>query len=113
MKAERKVRKGNPVSHGMAFAKAYVYEPLSFSVAEEYVTAEEEQQLQLFHGALNLAAKELDTLYETLSKEDESKAKIFAAHKEILEDEEILDEIRMAVGECLPFKTAFRFHDIR
>lgn len=100
MKAERKILSGNPVSAGIAYAKAYVYYPLEFSVTEGYFAAgEEAENLKAFRDAFAHASEELDGLYEILSKEDESKAKIFAAHKEILEDEEILDEIQMAIEE--------------
>jgi len=100
MGANRKVLSGNPVSEGIAFAKAYVYYPLELTVTEGYFAAgEEEKQFKAFRDALSLAEKELDQLYETLSKEDESKAKIFAAHRELLDDEEILDEIQMAIED--------------
>ena len=100
MKAERKVLSGNPVSAGIAFAKAYVYYPLELKVTEGYFAAgEEEKNMKAFRDALDLAEQELTQLYEDLSKEDESKAKIFAAHKEFLEDEEILDEIQMAIED--------------
>ena len=96
----RKVLCGNPVSEGIALAKAYVYEPLLLAVTEgKFVAGEEKRQLQAFHDALRLAGEELEALYEKLSHEDESKAKIFAAHREILEDEEILDEIQMAIED--------------
>ena len=96
----RKVLCGNPVSEGIALAKAYVYEPLLLAVTEgQFAAGEEKQQLQAFHDALRLAGEELEALYEKLSHEDESKAKIFAAHREILEDEEILDEIQMAIED--------------
>ena len=100
MKTERKVLSGNPVSAGVAYAKAYVYYPLELGVTEGYFSAgEEEKKLKAFRDAFARASEELDDLYEALSKEDEAKAKIFAAHKEILEDEEILDEIQMAIEE--------------
>ena len=100
MEANRKVLSGNPVSEGIALAKAYVYYPLELTVTEGYFAAgEEAEHFKAFRDALSLAEKELDQLYETLSKEDESKAKIFAAHREILEDEEILDEIQTAIED--------------
>lgn len=37
------------------------------------------------------------TLYNGMCKEDPDKAKIFSAHRELLQDEEILDEIREAI----------------
>ena len=100
MNAERKVLSGNPVSAGIAYAKAYVYYPQELRVTKGYFPeGEEEKNLKVFHDAFACASEELDGLYESLRREDESKAKIFAAHKEILEDEEILDEIQMAIEE--------------
>lgn len=100
MRAERKILTGNAVSAGIALAKAYRYEPLLLTVTEGcFLAGEEEEQLQVFRDAVCLAGKELETLYESLRGEDESKAKIFAAHKEILEDEEILEEIQTAIED--------------
>ncbi len=100
MKAERKTLTGIPVSAGIALAKAYRYEPILLTVTEGCCKAgEEEKQLQVFRDAIRLAGKELEELYESLRGEDESKAKIFAAHKEILEDEEILNEIQTAIED--------------
>ena len=39
------------------------------------------------------------TLYNGMCKEDPDKAKIFSAHRELLQDEEILDEIRETICE--------------
>lgn len=100
MRAERKTLTGNAVSAGIALAKAYRYEPLLLTVTEGcFLVGEEEKQLQVFRDAIRLAGKELEALYESMRDEDESKAKIFAAHKEILEDEEILDEIQTAIED--------------
>ncbi len=100
MEAKKRIWKGNPVSAGMALAKTYLYHPLELTVTEAYFSVgEEAQQLRAFHDARTRAGAELDTLYAALSREDESKAKIFAAHKEILEDEEILEEMQMAIED--------------
>lgn len=100
MRGEKKILTGNPVSAGIALAKAYRYEPLLLTVTEGcFLAGEEKKQLQVFRDAIRLAGKELEALYESLRGEDESKAKIFAAHKEILEDEEILEEIQTAIED--------------
>ena len=47
MRAERKVLSGNPVSAGIAFAKAYVYYPLELKVTEGYFAAGEESSSEV------------------------------------------------------------------
>ncbi|MBQ8278741.1 MAG: phosphoenolpyruvate--protein phosphotransferase [Roseburia sp.] len=100
---ERKVLIGNPVSAGIAMAEAYLYEPLVITVEEGYFEAgKETEYINAFHDALFRTKSELQQLFEKLALEDVEKAKIFAAHSELLEDEEILDEIQMAIeDDCM------------
>ncbi len=100
MKEGKKVLKGIPVSEGIALAKAYHYEREVLSVREDMISeAEVNEQMTLFHDALAKAKAQLNEIYESLLSEDEDKAKIFLAHVELLEDEEILDEIQVAIEE--------------
>lgn len=102
MCAERKMLNGIPVSAGMAMAKVYHFKPLNFDIRQEAISKEMIfEQLEKFQGALIQAKHELDILYQELLLEDVSKAKIFAAHKELLEDEEILAEVQIAIEEEL------------
>ncbi|MBQ8627605.1 MAG: phosphoenolpyruvate--protein phosphotransferase [Agathobacter sp.] len=103
MEGNKLILTGNPVSPGIAMAKAYVYYPLELAVEEGYFQAEEKQEnLKAFHEALSKTKEELKCLYEMLATEDEEKAKIFLAHIELLEDEELLDEIQLAIeDECM------------
>lgn len=103
MEGNKLILTGNPVSPGIAMAKAYVYYPLELAVEEGYFQAEEKQEnLKAFHEALSKTKEELKCLYEMLATEDEEKAKIFLAHMELLEDEELLDEIQLAIeDECM------------
>ena len=98
MDTEREILRGKPVSPGIALAKAYIYQPLDIHVSEEAVAAGgEQEQLGIFERVCTQAKAELDELCERLGVEDASKAKIFAAHREILDDEEVLAEIRHAI----------------
>ena len=100
MEGNKLILTGNPVSPGIAMAKAYVYYPLELAVEEGYFQAEEKQEnLKAFHEALSKTKEELKCLYEMLATEDEEKAKIFLAHIELLEDEELLDEIQLAIED--------------
>lgn len=100
MKTERRVFRGTPVSPGMARAKACVYCPLALTVTEGcFAAGEEARYLTAFHDAVVRAEKELCDLKERLGSEDASKAKIFAAHREILEDEELQEEITRLITE--------------
>ena len=98
MDTEREILRGKPVSPGIAIAKAYIYQSLEIHVPEEAVAVGgEPEQLGIFEKVCAQAKAELDELRERLGAEDVSKAKIFAAHREILEDEEVLAEIRHAI----------------
>lgn len=105
MDGEKMIFTGSPVSPGIALANAYVYFPLELHVEEGYFHADAvEENMTAFHHTLKKTKEELQSLYESLVTEDEEKAKIFLAHIELLEDEEILDEILMAIEEdcCNP-----------
>lgn len=100
MEEKRKVFVGNAVSAGIAVAKAYVYEPLQIEVEEHHFEAgKQKERLVAFHDAVSCAEEEINQLYERLVGEDAEKAKIFAAHREILEDEEMIEEIQTAIQE--------------
>lgn len=103
MEGNRLILTGNPASPGIAMAKAYVYYPWQLAVEEGYFQVEEKQKnLNVFHEVLSKTKEELKCLYELLATEDEDKAKIFLAHMELLEDEELLDEIQWAIeDECM------------
>lgn len=100
MEESKKLLKGIPVSEGWALAKAYHYEQETFKVREDCTAdGEQETQLALFQDAFSKAKAELEQLYDSLAGQDEDKAKIFRAHMELLEDEEILEEIQMAIED--------------
>ncbi len=93
-----KIFKGAPVSPGVAEGYVYLYQAFTCDVYETYVRAgEEEAALKNYEQAVQAADDELRQLIASFSVENADKAKIFAAHREILADEEIDEEIRSAI----------------
>ena len=91
---------GNPVSEGIAYAKSYIYIPGTLTKAPGFFPkGQEEEKYREFRETCEKADGELVTLYNGMCKEDPDKAKIFSAHRELLQDEEILDEIRETICE--------------
>ncbi len=89
---------GNPVSPGIALGKAFLYKAFSCEVPEAYFEkGQETKYIEILETALSEVHRELDELIETLTLADEDKANIFIAHKEILDDEEILEMIHDAI----------------
>jgi phosphotransferase system enzyme I (PtsI) len=90
-----RILKGNPVSRGIALAKVYVYRAFKADVHESYFEAGQEAvKYKQFTDALAAAETELDAIVASLSVESPEKAKIFTAHIEILNDEEVAEEVK-------------------
>ena len=90
-----RILKGNPVSRGIALAKVYVYKAFKADVHESYFEAgQEAAKFKQFTDAVAAAEAELDTIVASLSVESPEKAKIFTAHIEILNDEEVAEEVK-------------------
>ncbi len=89
-----KILKGNPVSRGIALGNVFIYRAFTADVHEAYFEAGyEKEQLQKYRTAVTAAEAELNAVIEKFSSVSEEKAKIFAAHKEILTDEEVVEGI--------------------
>lgn len=89
-----KILKGNPVSRGIALGNVFIYKAFSADVHEAYFEAgHEQEQLKKYQAAVKAAEAELDAVIAKFSSVSEEKAKIFAAHKEILTDEEVIEGI--------------------
>ncbi len=89
-----KILKGNPVSRGIALGNVFIYRAFTADVHEAYFEAgHEQEQLQKYRSAVMAAEAELNAVIEKFSSVSEEKAKIFAAHKEILTDEEVVEGI--------------------
>jgi len=93
-----KIFKGTPVSPGVAEGYVYLYQAFSCDVYETYVqSGEETTALSSYERAVRAADDELLHLIASFSAGNADKAKIFAAHREILADEEMDEEIRSAI----------------
>lgn len=90
--------KGNPVSPGISIGRAYLYTAFSGAAAEDYFEdGQQEKYIGVFEAALVEAHRELNAVIASFTAKDANQAKIFAAHLEILDDEEILSMIRDAI----------------
>ena len=92
------ILRGAPVSKGIAIGKAYLYRPVSYQTPEAYCKPEEASaEYDRVKDAIEKALVELQTIQQSFSDEDADKGMIFAAHQELLEDEELLESIEMGI----------------
>lgn len=90
-----RILKGNPVSRGVALGKVYIYKAFKADVHESYFEAgKEEEFFKKYQDAVKTAEKELDNIVTSMSESSPEKAKIFAAHIEILMDEEVQEGVK-------------------
>lgn len=88
--------KGSPVSEGVAIGHLYIYSPFKYEPVERKISPDEvSSETARYEASLLSADRELCAITEKLG--DDDKAKIFAAHREILEDEELDEEIRSLI----------------
>lgn len=91
-------RNGNPVSIGIGIGKAVLCQKAEYEVRQDHVeVGQEAKQKENYEMAVHQAQLELNQLIETLRMESPEKAQIFEAHREILEDEEVQEEIMKAI----------------
>ncbi|MDR1144359.1 MAG: phosphoenolpyruvate--protein phosphotransferase [Spirochaetaceae bacterium] len=85
---------GRGVSSGIAVGKIYVYSPFKPEPKESLCEpGEEGEQRSRYEQVTKNALDELETLKLSLEKDDPEKAKIFAAHQDIVTDVAINEEI--------------------
>lgn len=90
-----RILKGNPVSKGIALGKVFVYKAFTADAHESYFEEGLEQQnLKKYQAAVKAAEAELDAVVASLTEESPEKAKIFTAHIEILNDEEVDEGVK-------------------
>ena len=90
-----RILKGNPVSRGIALGKVFVYKAFKADVHESYFEAGlEKEQYGKYRNAVAAAEVELDAIVASLTVESPEKAKIFSAHIEILNDEEVEEGVK-------------------
>jgi len=86
--------KGLAVSPGIAIGKVYIFHPFTPTIINEHIDPHRTQTtLKQYANAKKTAAAELTALIQKMAAEDEDKAKIFKAHRDILEDEALDEEI--------------------
>ena len=94
----RKILKGEPVSSGIAVAKAYTYEPLELNTCKiAFAKGMEREYLKQFKDTVVKAKEEIRTIYEKIARESTETAEIFLSHQLILDDEELLKGIHKAI----------------
>lgn len=86
---------GNGVSKGIAIGNVFCYTSFQSHIStQSLLLCEIPEVLQKFRNLKTTAYNELLEIIQKMSKEHPEKAKIFSAHQEILEDEELLEEIQ-------------------
>ena len=85
---------GNPVSPGIALGTVYIYCPFSAEPAESFIEKNAvKEETERYIRVREKAAEEINNIYSLLINEDPEKAKIFFAHRDILNDPAIQEEI--------------------
>jgi len=90
--------KGNPVSPGIAAGPVFLYTPFKPQLEEKLIPENAvEENIKKYEDLREKAKAELDAIRAKLEVEDPEKAKIFAAHNDILFDDAMDEEIRDAI----------------
>lgn len=93
---------GNPVSKGIAIGSAYIYKPYVADVIQNDITFDHvEENCMLFDRIREKVKTELDTIRQSMERNNKDQAKIIAAQIDILFDEEMEEEIKNAVKSDL------------
>lgn len=91
------ILKGVPASEGIAIGRIYCYEPQTYTGAEAYFEGDPAAQIAAFCRAKEHALAELSALAGELSAQYPEQAKIFLAHQEMLQDEELTEDVLMRI----------------
>ena len=91
-----RVYTGEAVSKGIAIGPLYQYRPVIYR-AEPAQSTDAAAEASRLEEALARADQELTAIMEGFGPDQQDKAMIFAAHQELLQDEELLDTIRMGL----------------
>ena len=94
---------GKPVSRGIVLGHVLKYRPFVPSVSDAPISTEDVEAAWARYGkTVELARQELDCLEARLLADSPDKAKIVAAHREILQDPAMDEEIRGLIGARTP-----------
>ena len=92
--------KGNPVSEGCVIGQIYIYAPMEYDPQEEHIApGGEAQAIDRWRRGREKAGRELDELIARFQAAGDDKAKIFAAHREILFDQELELMVEQSIRE--------------
>lgn len=90
---------GTAVSPGITIGKLFVYEPYNFQIEPLKISLDEvSDEVRLYDSAIQSVSEEIDSIINSFPTGD-SRTGIFEAHKDILEDEEMDEEIRKSIIE--------------
>lgn len=91
---------GKPVSQGIVMGEILRYIPFAPKLSTQPLApGDVDQALADYEGALARALAELDALEKRVAQEDPDKAKIMAAHRDILQDPAMDEEIRTLIAD--------------
>lgn len=91
---------GIGVFSGIALGKALKYTPSKHEIEERHFpSGEEEKYIAIWDHAKSTASEELTAIIQRMAIENPLQAKIFTAHAEILEDEDIDEEVRLLIED--------------
>jgi len=94
MNPEHTILTGYPVSDGVALAPALTYTPQTLRVQPAYLQdVSANEAIAAFEAALSQADGDLAALIDSFPQSEQEQAKIFAAHREILADEDLRQTI--------------------
>lgn len=98
-----KVKKGIPVSHGIAIAPALVLDTYDFVISRRRIESSEVQkELELLHKAIRSSIDELENLRKKIAdKHSEDTARIFDFHIAILRDPSVVSRMERYIKEEL------------
>ena len=91
---------GSGITDGIAIGSVYKYSPTEVHIEHTTLKPEEiASAISDYQGAQKAAYEELELLHKTMSLTAPDKAEIFAAHMDIVTDEEINEQILSAIRE--------------
>lgn len=87
---------GIAASPGLAFGKAYIYKKEDLEISEEDITEDEiEKEIERLENAIKLAEEQLEDIKKNISeKMGEDEAEVISAHQMILDDPELIPQIK-------------------
>lgn len=91
---------GKPVSQGIVMGEILRYIPFAPKLnTQPLAPGDVDQALADYEGALTRALAELDALEKRVARTDPDKAKIMAAHRDILQDPAMDEEVRTLIAD--------------